>query len=180
IHGGILAGLLMLWVYSKWKKISLWQFADAVAPSMILGQALGRFGNFMNGDAYGTPIGPEWPSWLDWVGVVYKEGTPGFQQWGHIPSHPTMLYEMFGDLIIFGLLMWLRTKNFQDGFIASLYIVLYSFLRFWMEFLRADALWLIPDVLRAAQVISVVLVLIFGGLIVGKRLWKPSAAPSGS
>jgi prolipoprotein diacylglyceryltransferase len=55
-------------------------------------------------------------------------------------------------------------------------------LRFWMEFLRADALWLIPDVLRAAQVISVVLVLVFGGLIVGKRLYvrKPTAAPSES
>lgn len=171
IHGGILAGLLMLWVYSRWKKVSLWKFADAVAPSMILGQALGRFGNFMNGDAYGTPIGPEWPSWLDWVGVVYKEGTPGFQQWGHIPTHPTMLYEMFGDLIIFGLLLWLRTKNFRDGFIASLYIVLYSFLRFWMEFLRADALWLIPDVLRAAQVISVVLFVIFGAFIFWKKLY---------
>nr|BAL57393.1 beta-galactosamide-alpha-2,3-sialyltransferase [uncultured Acetothermia bacterium]BAL59775.1 beta-galactosamide-alpha-2,3-sialyltransferase [Candidatus Acetothermum autotrophicum] len=178
IHGGILAGLLMLWVYARWKKVSLWQFADAVAPSMILGQALGRFGNFMNGDAYGTPIGPEWPSWLDWVGVVYKEGTPAFQQWGHIPTHPTMLYEMGGDLIIFGLLMWLRTKNFQDGFIASLYIVLYSFLRFWMEFLRADALWLIPDVLRAAQVISVLLFLIFGGLILWKKLYvRRTAGP---
>jgi len=176
IHGGILAGLLMLWVYSIWKKVPLWQFADAVAPSMILGQALGRFGNFMNGDAYGTPIGPQWPPWLDWVGVVYKEGTPGFQQFGDIPTHPTMLYEMFGDLIIFGLLMWLRTKDFQDGFIASLYIVLYSFLRFWMEFLRADALWLVPDVLRAAQVISVILFVLFGVLILWKRLYQRKAA----
>lgn len=171
IHGGILAGLFMLWVYSKWKKLSLWQFADAVAPSMILGQALGRFGNFMNGDAYGTPLGPAWPAWLDWVGTVYKEGTPGFQEFGHIPTHPTMLYEMFGDLVIFGLLMWLRTKNFQDGFIASLYIVLYSFLRFWMEFLRADALWLVPDVLRAAQVIGVILFVLFGALIFWKKLY---------
>lgn len=186
IHGGILAGLLLLWVYSKWKKISLWQFADAVAPSMILGQALGRFGNFMNGDAYGIPIGPEWPAWLDWVGIVYKEGTPGFQEFGHIPTHPTMLYEMFGDLVLFGVLMWLRTKNFQDGFIASLYIVFYSFLRFWMEFLRADALWLVPDVLRAAQVISVILFMLFGALIFWKKLYlrkpmqpTPSPAPAG-
>jgi phosphatidylglycerol:prolipoprotein diacylglycerol transferase len=182
IHGGILAGLLMLWVYSRWKRVSLWQFADAVAPSMILGQALGRFGNFMNGDAYGVPLVPEWPPWLDWVGVVYKEGTPGFQQFGHIPTHPTMLYEMFGDLIIFGVLMWLRKKDFQDGFLASLYMVLYSFLRFWMEFLRADALWLIPDVLRAAQVISVILFLVFGAFILVKKLYvrKAIAAPSGS
>ncbi|MCX8104051.1 MAG: prolipoprotein diacylglyceryl transferase, partial [Candidatus Bipolaricaulota bacterium] len=106
--------------------------------------------------------------------------TPGFQQWGDIPTHPTMLYEMFGDLIIFGLLMWLRTKNFQDGFIASLYIVLYSFLRFWMEFLRVDALWLVPEVLRAAQVISVILFVIFGAFILVKRLYtrKPTIAPS--
>lgn len=189
IHGGILAGLLMLWVYAKWKKISLWQFADAVAPSMILGQALGRFGNFMNGDAYGIPISDTiswWPPWLDWVGVTYKEGTPGFQEFGPISTHPTMLYEMFGDLVIFGLLMWLRTKNFQDGFIASLYIVLYSFLRFWMEFLRADALWLIPDVLRAAQIISVILFVLFGALIFWKKLYgrkpmqpTPSPAPTG-
>ncbi|MCS6902803.1 MAG: prolipoprotein diacylglyceryl transferase [Candidatus Bipolaricaulota bacterium] len=186
IHGGILAGLLMLWVFCRVKRVSLWAFADAVAPSMILGQALGRFGNFMNGDAYGTPIGPEWPAWLDWVGVVYAPGTPGHQQWGHIPSHPTMLYEMVGDLMIFGILLWLGRKNFQDGFITALYAILYSVLRFGIEFLRADALWLIPDTLRAAQVISVLFIVIFGVLIFGKKLYTrrlvetPSvAAPQG-
>ncbi len=180
IHGGILAGLLMLWVFCRVKKISFWSFADAVAPSMILGQALGRFGNFMNGDAYGTPIGPEWPAWLDWVGVVYATGTPGHQQWGHIPTHPTMLYEMAGDLIIFGLLLWLGRKNFQDGFITALYAILYSFLRFWMEFLRADALWVLPDTLRAAQVISVLFIVVFGVLIFWKKLYmrRPAAQPA--
>lgn len=180
IHGGILAGLLMLWVFCRVKRVSFWGFADAVAPSMILGQALGRFGNFMNGDAYGTPIGPEWPAWLDWVGVVYAPGSPGHQQWGHIPTHPTMLYEMAGDFIIFGLLFWLGRKNFQEGFITALYAILYSFLRFWMEFLRADALWLIPETLRAAQVLSVLLIIVFGVLIFWKKLYmrRPVAQPA--
>lgn len=179
IHGGILFGLLMLWVFCRVKKVSFWGFADAVAPSMLLGQALGRFGNFMNGDAYGTPIGPEWPQWLEGVGVVYAPGTPAYQQFGHIPTHPTMLYEMGGDLLIFALLLWLGRKNFQDGFITALYMVLYAFLRFWMEFLRADALWLVQDSLRAAQIISVLLFVIFTGLIFWKKLYlrKPVSPP---
>jgi phosphatidylglycerol:prolipoprotein diacylglycerol transferase len=184
IHGGLIGGALALWIYTKWKKVAFWKFADAAAPSLVLGQAFGRFGNFMNGDAYGTRA-DDLPDWLSWVGVTYAEGTPGWREFGAIPTHPTMLYEMAGDLIIFGLIwFWLRRSDFRDGFILSLYFVLYSLLRFFVESLRADALCLLGgkiclqegvgffESLRVAQLISAVLFIVFFVFILRRRLYS--------
>ncbi len=181
IHGGLLGGALALWIFSKWKKVSFWQFADTIAPAVVLGQALGRFGNFMNGDAYGTPTDLPW-------GIVFPRNSPAGQAYPELHLHPSMLYEMVGDLLIFGLLWWLRTKPFKPGFLVSLYVVLYSALRFVVEFTRGDALCLLTgtacltgattflESLRTAQVVSALLILVFGWLIVSRRLWERQPA----
>jgi prolipoprotein diacylglyceryl transferase len=185
IHGGLIGGALALWVYCRlWKKVSFWQFADVVTPSLILGQALGRFGNFMNGDAYGTRTDAPW-------GMTYAQGTPAFEEHGNIPSHPTMLYEMLGNIVIFALVWWLRRFNFKDGFLTSLYFVLYSGLRFFVEFFRADALCLLGgkvcmqesvgffESLRVAQLISLGLFLIFLMMIFRRKLHQPTPVSPG-
>ena len=184
IHGGLLGGAIALWLFSKWKKISFWQFADVIVPAVILGQALGRFGNFMNGDAYGTPTDLPW-------GIVFPRSSPAGQAYPELHIHPSMLYEMFGDLLIFGVLWWLRTKPFKPGFLTSLYVMLYSALRFVVEFTRGDALCLLTgtrciegatnffEALRTAQVVSVILFLAFAWLMFSRRLYKlqPVAEP---
>jgi prolipoprotein diacylglyceryl transferase len=187
IHGGLIGGALMLWIFCKWKKVSFWQFADAVAPSLVLGQAFGRFGNYMNGDAYGVKTDQPW-------GIDFPKGTPAGDDelYGGLPQHPTMIYEMVGNLIIFGLIWWLRRFNFKDGFIVSLYFVLYSGLRFVIEFFRADALCLLGgkaclqenvgffESLRVAHLISLVILLVFLGVMITRKLYQRVPASMGS
>lgn len=184
IHGGLIGGALALWIFSRWKKVSFWGFADLIAPALILGQALGRFGNFMNGDAYGTPTDLPW-------GIVFPRGSPAGQIYPEMHIHPSMLYELLGALIIFGVLWWLRTKPFKEGFIISLYALLYSVLRFVVEFTRGDALCLLGgdacvkgattflESLRTAQVISVLIFLAFAWFVLSRRLYRlqPQGAP---
>jgi len=170
IHGGLIGGAIAVLLVSKWKRASFWQVADAMAPSLVLGQALGRFGNFMNGDAYGTPTDLPWGLRFPIAspaGSAYPDrDIPGWSE----PLHPAMLYELIGNLMIFGLLWWLRKKNFKDGFLVSLYLILYSLLRFFVEIFRGDSLMLGP--FRAAQVISVLIIAAFGWLMLQLRLYE--------
>jgi phosphatidylglycerol:prolipoprotein diacylglycerol transferase len=195
IHGGLIGGAIALIIFSKWKRISFWQFADIISPALVLGQALGRFGNFMNGDAYGTPTDLPW-------GIIFPSSSPAGTAYRETPIHPTMLYEMTGDLLIFGLLMYLRMKPFRYGFLISMYGILYSALRFVVEFFRGDPLCVLtgttctppplsdqstplPSVslfesLKVAQIISILIILIFGYIMLRKKLYKqdnPDAPP---
>lgn len=182
IHGGLLGGALALWLFVKWKKISFWTFADVVAPALVLGQALGRFGNFMNGDAYGTPTDLPW-------GIVFPRNSPAGQAYPELHIHPTMLYELTGALLIFGVLWWLQLRPFKAGFLISLYALLYSGLRFVVEFTRGDALCLLTgnncvqgatnflESLRTAQVISVLIFIVFAVLMVKWKLYQQEEAP---
>lgn len=185
IHGGIIGGTLALWIFAAWKKISFWQFADIVVLSLILGQALGRFGNFMNGDAYGTPTDLPW-------GIYFPASSPAGQRYCpgtlsetcQLSLHPAMLYEALGNLIIFGVLWRLRTKGFRGGFITSLYLILYSVLRFFVEIFRGDSLyypgfWFIPaNTLKAAQLISVIFIVVFGIFIWARKLYQRQTPPA--
>lgn len=172
IHGGVIGGILALWIFTRfWKKVAFWQFADAVAPSLILGQAFGRFGNFMNGDAYGTPT--DWPT-----GLVFPIGTPAGREYPNQPIHPSMLYELVGNVLIFAVLwFWLRKRGYRDGFIACMYFVLYAVLRFFVELTRGDSL-ILADRWPAANVISVIIFVVFLGLMFQWRLWHKKAPDS--
>lgn len=167
IHGGILGGVLGLLIVSRWKRVPFWRLADAVVPALVLGQVLGRIGNFLNGDAFGTPTNLPW-------GVVFPRTSPAGAAYPGVPLHPAMLYEAVGNLLIFGLLLWLRRRPARDGFLTSVYFISYAAVRFACEFFRGDALMLGPW--RAAQVASVLLVLAFGSWILVGRLWQRAAA----
>ena len=176
IHGGLIGGAIALVIFTKWKKISFWKFADVIAPSLILGMALGRFGNFMNGDAYGTPTDSIF-------GIVFPRESPAGSIFPEEHIHPTMLYEMTGDLLIFGLLMFLRLRPYRDGFLISVYAMLYAALRFVVEIFRGDALCVTTgnvcvqgattffETLRVAQVISVVIFIVFAVILIRKQLY---------
>lgn len=163
IHGGLIGGGVGFYLFVKWKNISFWGFADSVAPALILGQAFGRFGNFMNGDAYGVPTDLPW-------GIVFPTDTPAGAAYPHQPLHPAMLYELVLDLLIFSFLWKVRVKPFRKGFVACLYFICYSAGRSLVSFFRGDSLWVGP--IRAAHLASIVLVAIFGWLILHRRLYK--------
>lgn len=161
-HGGVLGGLCSTWWYARRKQIPFLRLTDLLAPPLILGQAFGRFGNFMNGDAHGVPTTLPW-------GLVFPPQSPAGLKFPGTPLHPTMLYEMAINLAIFGYLWSTRQHAAKDGYTTMRYLLLYSVGRFSVEFLRGDSLWL--GSFRTAQVVSVILFVISVSLIVAWRLW---------
>jgi phosphatidylglycerol:prolipoprotein diacylglycerol transferase len=164
IHGGVIGGTCAVFWFARRKRIPVLRLMDMLAPPLILGQALGRFGNFMNGDAHGGPTTLPW-------GLVFAPQTPAGNQFPNIPLHPTMLYEMVIDLGIFAYLWMTRKRPAKDGYTTMRYLLLYSLGRFGVEFLRADSLWFGP--LRAAQLVSLALIALSVTLIIVWRLWLP-------
>ncbi|WP_353853010.1 prolipoprotein diacylglyceryl transferase [Dehalobacter restrictus] len=155
IHGGIIGGFLAgYWYIRKEKNLNLWSAADVIAPSLILGQAIGRWGNFFNQEAHGGPVSYEFISRF-----------PHFIQQGmYIDGqyyHPTFLYESLWDSIVFFILFWLiRRKRLPDGVVVLIYFILYSVGRFLVEGLRTDSLMLGP--FRIAQVVSIGVIFLSG------------------
>lgn len=142
IHGAILTAIIAGYFYVRHYKLDFWHMADIVAPSLILGQAIGRWGNYFNQEAYGGLTNLPWAIYID---GAYR--------------HPTFLYESIWDLGVFLTLILLRRKKFiKRGEIFLLYLFMYSLGRVFIEGLRTDSLMLGP--LRAAQVISIIFIIV--------------------
>ncbi|AHF10381.1 prolipoprotein diacylglyceryl transferase [Dehalobacter restrictus] len=153
IHGGIIGGFLAVLVVTRRDPdLKFWSVADVIAPSLVIGQAIGRWGNFLNQEAHGGPVSESFISEF-----------PHFIQQGmYIDGqyyHPTFLYESLWDTLIFLFLFWLiRKKSTPDGIIFLLYLLLYSAGRFIIESLRTDSLML--GSFKIAQVISIAAILL--------------------
>lgn len=160
IQGAVAGGLLYTIWFIKKHDIKFWYFADILAPGLILGQAIGRIGCFFNGDAYGIPT-------QSWIGVIYSPDTPAYAAYGATPLIPAELMEGAGDFAIMFLLLFLFKRRPFQGFVALMYFLLYSLLRFTLEFWRGDSL-LVDQTLKAAQVSSLAIAVIAVGLILFK------------
>ncbi len=147
IHGAIIGGAIAALVFARVKNISFWQLTDLVAPSLILGQAIGRWGNFFNSEAFGSPTN------LPWKLYIQPQYRP-LQFANEAYFHPTFLYESLWNLMVFGLLLTLffRGKQLKTGTLFLVYLVAYSLGRLWIEGLRTDSLML--GWLKIAQVVS--------------------------
>jgi len=150
IHGGIIGGLLAGLFYVRRYKLPVWKIADMLAPSLILGQAIGRWGNFINQEAHGGPVSEQFmnhfPAFIK--NQMYINGSY---------YHPTFLYESMWDFLVFLFLMWRWPRKKAQGEITLLYLIMYSAGRFWIEGMRTDSLMLGP--IRVAQLVSVVLII---------------------
>jgi phosphatidylglycerol---prolipoprotein diacylglyceryl transferase len=147
IHGALIGGSIAAIIFAKFKQISFWQLADIVAPSVALGQAIGRWGNFFNSEAFGSQTDLPW-----------KLCIPNYRATCDY-VHPTFLYESLWNLLVFSILMWLfiddnRHHRLKSGSIFLVYLVAYSVGRFAIEGLRTDSLMF--GSLRMAQAISLV------------------------
>jgi phosphatidylglycerol---prolipoprotein diacylglyceryl transferase len=147
----ILGGLLAALIFARLRKVSFWLLADLVVPSLILGQAIGRWGNFFNSEAFGRPTDLPWKLY-----IPPQQRPPEFINYDYF--HPTFLYESLWNLMVFAILMTLffrdlnRKPHLKVGTLVLVYMVAYSLGRFWIEGLRTDSLMIGP--LRVAQVIS--------------------------
>src|SRR5690625_3960404 len=154
IHGALIGAVLTAIVYARVKKVSFWQLADIAAPSIILGQAIGRWGNFMNQEAHGGPISESaYESFYQYLpdfimNQMCIDGTM---------YHPTFLYESVWNILVFVLLIVLRKYNPLRGEVFLSYIMMYSVGRIFIEGMRTDSLWLGP--IKQAQLLSILLII---------------------
>jgi phosphatidylglycerol:prolipoprotein diacylglycerol transferase len=136
IHGGIIAGLLVLFYFCWKEKVNFWLVAAVFAPGVAIGQAIGRWGNYFNQELFGTPTNLPWGIPIDFMNRPDRYLSASY-------FHPTFLYESLGDLLIFIILLLIIRQFFIKKFtnykiILLAYLIMYSALRFSTEFLRTD------------------------------------------
>lgn len=157
IHGGIIGAVIAIYIYCKKNELSFLEMLDICAPALVIGQVIGRWGNFFNSEAHGGIVTKSFleslhlPNFI--INGMYIDG---------VYYHPTFLYESLLNLIIFIVLMILRkNKKIRIGTITGIYLMWYGVVRFFIESLRTDSLML--SSLKMAQIISIILFVI--GLI---------------
>ena len=166
IHGAIIGGIVSLLIYCRKKNISLSAMLDIGALCMIMGQAIGRWGNFTNGEAAG-------PVTDLWTGIVFPAGTAVSRYASGSPVHPTMIYESLGNFIILALLWKLRLRNFRPGMLGSVYLLTYSILRSLLTPLRMDNQFFIIADTKFFAAYSISIIMFIAGLtwIYTQKLW---------
>jgi phosphatidylglycerol:prolipoprotein diacylglycerol transferase len=191
VHGGIIGALLSVVVYTRWQKLPFWAWLDICVPGFLLGQGIGRWGNFFNQEAYGQPTSLPFGLRID---PEYR--IPPFTDMQRYPLdtlfHPTFLYESLWNLTGVGLLLYAdrrfgqgappEQRRLRTGDMLFIYALIYSLGRFWIEGLRTDSLCLngvggdCAGSFRTAQVVSVAF-MIFGlvGLLINHR--RPVVTP---
>lgn len=147
IYGGIIGGAISAAIFCKVRKIRFLDLCDYLVPFLALGQAIGRWGNFVNQEAYGYVTESFFKM------RIYSEEIDSF-----INVHPTFLYESILDLFIFIVLMLLRKKRKFSGQLIYLYLILYGMGRAIIEGFRTDSLMLMS--FRISQILSVFLVIL--------------------
>lgn len=150
IHGALIGAFITAYIFTKKRNVSFLRVADIAAPSILVGQIIGRWGNFMNQEAHGGEVTRSFleslflPEWI--INQMYIKG--------HY-YHPTFLYESLWNVVGFIILLVARKFNWRRGEMFLFYLIWYSVGRFFIEGLRTDSLYLIGD-LRSAQVVSIV------------------------
>ena len=147
IQGGIIFGLIALYIFSKVRDIPMVDLTDILSPSLVFAQAVGRWGNITNAEAHGYLTDLPWGIIIDGVKV-----------------HPTFFYESLGDFLIFLFLVLYRKKNPSKGFISGIYFLAYGIVRFFVEGLRTDSLYVFG--LRTAQLVSIVFMVVGIALLI--------------
>lgn len=160
IHGAILAGLITIYFFSRQQKISFWKITALFSPGLVLAQAIGRWGNYFNQELFGLPTTLAW-------GIPINLINRPLTYIGEDFFHPTFIYESLGCFIIFILLISLtlylikkdKLKEYYFVWLVAGYMILYSILRFSLEFIRLDVTPIFFN-LRLPQIVSLIIILV--------------------
>lgn len=160
IYGAVILGAIALYVYTKVKKSKFFDYSDCIVPGLALAQAIGRFGNFVNQEAYGYETNSFFAM------RILVDGK-------YIDVHPTFLYESFANLCIFIILMiFLNKYRKKAGEVTCLYGIFYGIARFIIEGMRTDSLYL--GAFRVSQLVSIALIIIGIALFIYLRFFCKS------
>lgn len=195
IHGGIIGGIVAILIFSKMHNKKFFVLTDMSVGPLILGQALGRIGNFANGEIHGVPTFTPWSviisgkfsTWwnlynslplseqakyrplVPW-GVVFPENTSAGMEFPTYPLHPAMLYELVLNVIAF-LLIWFvfRKKEYKRGILSMIYLILYGIIRIFVSAFRAEDLLIYG--FKMPYIVSAIMIIcgIVGIVIINKR-----------
>lgn len=155
IYGGIIGAVITIILYCKKRKISALDIMDYIVPYLVLGQAIGRWGNFFNIEAHGGE-----------TTSIFRMGI--IENGQYMEVHPTFLYESVCNLIIFIILYVLKNKRKYKGQMTYLYLALYGVIRAIIEGLRTDSLMI--GNFRVSQLLSIILCVTFGMVVVYKQI----------
>ena len=176
IYGGIIGALIVAFIVCRIKKLPMLPVADAAFPGVMLGQAIGRWGNFFNMEAFGTNTTLPWGMTSDTISAYLSRHQAALAAQGimvdpTLPVHPTFLYESLWNLIgVAILLLWLFPRRSYDGQITLGYTAWYGLGRFFVEGLRTDSLmW---GSVRVSQALGGVLFIVAAGLMLAIFLWS--------
>ncbi|MGE7366261.1 prolipoprotein diacylglyceryl transferase [Desemzia incerta] len=161
IYGGLIAGGLTVYWFTKKRNISLWLMLDILAPHVLLAQAIGRWGNFINQEAHGSEVTR---GFLE--NLMLPEFIINQMEINGLYYHPTFLYESLWSLIGFVVIILLRNREhlLLQGEVALSYAMWYSFGRFFIEGLRTDSLYIPGTPIRVSQLLSAIIFI--GALII--------------
>ena len=181
IYGGVIAGALTVAVVCIIKKISWRKLFDVAAPGVMIAQAMGRWGNFFNGEAFGSLVTEDHPLYFLRMGLISNNTAAEFGNWQMNYVHPTFLYESLWNVIGFVIINLLYKKKKFDGQIALYYFAWYGFGRMFIEGLRTDALFIGNTGIRVSQMLGFLLfalatALLIFGLVLTKK--KEQAVPA--
>lgn len=152
IHGGIFFGCMFVIWYSKRKNVRLRKLFDILVVGLIIGQAIGRWGNFFNQEAYGAIT-----SYSNLIGLHIPKFIVKNMFIGGFYHHPTFFYESIGCFLGFLILIFIRKTKIKEGYLTSFYLVWYGVLRFFIESSRTDSLMI--GNLKMAQIVSIFMIL---------------------
>lgn len=161
VYGGIIGAFLGTFIMTRIRKISFSACADYCIVYIPLGQAIGRWGNFFNQECFGTTTTLPWGMTSEKIQNYLSIECPNLNS--DMPVHPTFFYEFLATLSIFFILMLVRKKSTHAFETTAMYCILYGFVRFFIEGIRTDSLYIGDTGIRTSQLLSLILVL--GGLI---------------
>lgn len=176
IYGAVIAAVITVAIFCKVKKLSFGLLADTAVPGLVLGQLMGRWGNFFNREAFGEYTDSLFAMQLPLDAVRKSDVTDMMRRnievidgISYIQVHPTFLYESLWNVGVLLILLWWRKYKKFDGELLLMYLFGYGVGRFWIEGLRTDPLMFFSTGLRVSQVLALMLVLVSAFLI-----WKMS------
>ena len=171
IPGAVIGGLLALLIYTRRHRLNFAVWADIAAPALALGQAIGRWGNFVNHELYGAPTNLPWK-----IYIPPENRLPGYQDVSYY--HPLFLYESLWDLANMALLLWLGRRyedRLKNGDLFLIYLLWYTIGRFFLEFLRLDTSPVAG--VNANQTLSLVVAVLSAGTLIYRHYRREKTGP---